>query len=79
MIRSAERIFPIFDMVPVQGILHTVLPQVFVCNIISTVKIVITLQGVDIIFYIFFPNATTCPARTLWFHPHGCGCSVTDF
>jgi hypothetical protein len=26
-----------------------------------------------------FPNATTCPARALWFSSPGCGCSVTDF
>jgi hypothetical protein len=25
------------------------------------------------------PNATTCPARNLWFSSPGCGCSVTDF
>jgi hypothetical protein len=25
------------------------------------------------------PNATTCPARTLWSLPPSCGCSVTDF
>jgi hypothetical protein len=36
-------------------------------------------------FYMFFfslsppPNATTSPARTLWFSSPGCGCSVTDF
>jgi hypothetical protein len=25
------------------------------------------------------PNATTCPARTLWFSSPSCGCRVTDF
>jgi hypothetical protein len=30
-------------------------------------------------FFFFSPNATTCPARTLWFSSPVCGCSVTDF
>jgi hypothetical protein len=29
--------------------------------------------------FFFLSNATTCPARTLWFPQPGCGCSVTDF
>jgi hypothetical protein len=28
---------------------------------------------------VFFSNATTCPAWTLWFSSPGCGVSVTDF